>query len=228
MVTVRQWFENIAWVLNDEDGNFTFERYPLERMIQAYNDAMCLAAKYRSDLFTELRVVELDAGKYQDVRGCCNNVLDVMDQVDAKGNILKELKGARPTRSTTKRNWKKPSCLRRDHAPDGYLIDNINIDANLNGRFTVDPPVPCGVRAYVMVKCVTDPCPLTTRNENDPFDAYCDLSVAARHYVLAWLTSGDRFDNAMGQDKQYHYRMFFDILGITLEHEERIESPERA
>lgn len=225
MTTVRDWFKGIAWSLQDEDGDFTFERYPLEHMITAYNDAMCLAADYRKDLFTEVRVVELQAGKYQDARGCCSDVLDVMDQTDAKGNLIKSLTGARERTTVPKRNWKKPSCLNRGGA---YTVDNISIDPNLPGRFTVDPPVPCGVRAFVMVKCVTKPCPLTVADQTKDFDEHCDLAVAAKHYVLASMLSGDRFDNAQGQDKQYHYRMFFDILGIVLQQEERIKSPENA
>lgn len=225
MVTVRKWFENIAWALQDDDGENSFERYPLNRMIEAYNDAMCLVAQHRKDLFTEVRIVALEAGKYQDVRGCCSDVLDVMDQTDAQGNLIKSLVGARDRTTVVKRQWKKPSCMAKGA---GYLIDNVSIDTNLQGRFTVDPPVPCGERAYVAVKCVAVPCPLTEADSDKAFDANCELSVAAKHYVLAWMMSGDRFDNAMGQDKQYHYRMFFDILGISYQQDERIKSPEKA
>lgn len=229
---LKDWFRTIAFALNDDEPGRPFQRYPLKDMVNAFNQAMCLVAKYRMDLFTELRVVQLEAGVHQDVRGCCSQVLDVLEQTDANGNIINSLSGARTKTTTVKRHWKKPSCLRKSgEVPGGYLVDNATIDRNLNGRFDVDPPVPCGVAAYVKVKCVSTPCPLDVTQENQemPGGADCVYLVAAWHYVLATMMTGDRYDNAAGsQDKQYHYRMFFDILGIVQRQEDRIESPEQA
>lgn len=222
------WFRSVAFSLNDDEPGRPFQRYPLHDMIIAYNAAMCLVAKYRADLFTELRIVQLVAGKYQDVRGCCVNVLDVMDQTDASGNLIKSLTGARTKATTVKRNWKKPTCLSKTNPELGYLVDNATIDRNLNGRFTIDPPVPCGVDAYVMVKCVGQPCELTEAEQNTQLDSDCTFNVAAWHYVLARMLSGDRFSNAAGGDSSYHYRMFFDILGVVQRQEDRIESTEQA
>ena len=222
------WFRTIAFPLNDDEPTRPFQRYPLKDLVAAYNAAICLVAKYRPDLFTELRIVELVPGKYQDVRGCCVNVLDVLDQTDAAGNLIKELSGARKKPTTVKRNWKKPTCLSRTHAELGYLVDNANIDRNLIGRFTVDPPVPCDVSAFVMVKCVGQPCELSELDQNKELDSDCTFNVAAWHFVLARMLSGDRFANAAGGDAQYHYRMFFEILGVVQRQEDRIESPEQA
>jgi len=221
------WFRTVAFALNDDEPGRPFQRYPVKDMVAAYNDAMCLVAKYRPDLFTELRIVKLTAGKYQDVRGCCVNVLDVLEQTDAQGNIIRSLEGARVKQTTVKRNWKKASCLRRP-ADESYLILTANIDRNLNGRFTIEPPLPCDTDAFVMVKCVQTPCPLNEAQQNMEFDNDCSHNVAAWHYVLARMLSGDQFANAAGGDKTYHYRTFFDILGVVQRQEDRIESPEES
>ena len=225
-MTVVEWFRTIAFVLQDDEPGRPFQRYTLKDMIAAYNAALCLVANYRADLFTELKVIKLHAGKYQDARGCCTKVLDVTDQVDARGNVIKELEGVRAKKTTVERHWTKPSCL--PHAPEDYIIDAIGIDKNLDGRFTVHPPVPCGVEAFVMTKCVTPVCALTEAGQNAEFNGFCTLNEAAWHYVLAKMLSGDRHANAAGGNASYHYRMFFDMLGIQQRQDDRIESKEEA
>lgn len=212
------WFLTVAGALNDNEPNRPFQRYSLKDMMAAYNAAMCLVGRYRPDLFTELRSVKLTAGKYQDVRSCCSRVTEVLDQVDANGNILRELSGSKQSKTKVKRIWKKPSCLNRP--ADGYVVENVALDRALQGRFIVDPPVPCDVDAYVLLKCVTDPCPLDETMQNKSLNGECVYNVAAWHYVLATMLAGDRFDNGNSKDQQYHYRMFFDILGVVKKAEE--------
>lgn len=226
MQTIKDWFRTVAFALNDDEPTRPFQRYQLANMIDAYNQAMCLVAQYRNDLFTELRSVRLVAGKYQDVRGCCSKVLGVLDQLDAKGNVLRELSGSRATMSSAKNNWKKPSCIGTDSV--AYVIDSATIDANLDGRFSVYPPVPCGVEAFVMVKCVSVPCAIDESQANEAMPGDCGQLVAVWHYVLAMMLTGDRSDNGAITDKKFHYDMFFNILGIEQKADDRIESKEQA
>lgn len=223
MTTAYNWFRTIAFALNDDEPGRPFQRYPLEAMVDAFNAALCIAGKYRGDLFTELRIVRLASGKHQDVRGCCTNVLAVVDQTDAQGNIIKELDNASRKPRLAAHRWAKPSCLRDPEIE--YIIERVEIDNGLNGRFTVHPPVPCGVEAYVMVKCVNAPCPLALAAVNASLDVECEHVVAAWHFVLARMLSGDRFSNAAGGNADYHYGMFFQILGIMQKAEDLLEAP---
>lgn len=226
-MTLKEWLRTIAFALSDDQPSRPFQRYPVKDLIAAYNDAICLIASYRPDLFTELRTVHLTAGRHQDVRGCCVNILDVIEQTDEAGNIIRDLTGVRDTTTTVKRKWKKPSCLPRP-TEDFYLISNATIDPNLNGRFIVDPPVPCDVDAYVRVKCVEAPCELDETLIEGEFNGSCKMNSAAWHYVLARMLSGDNFEGSNQTTAQYHYRMFFDVLGIQQKAEQLIESPEEA
>lgn len=225
------WLLTVAAPLNDDRPGAPFKRYKMKDMLAAYNAALCLVAKYRPDLFTELRVVKLEPGIYQDVRGCCSNVLDVIAQVLANGDVVKKLAGSRERPTVAKRHWKKPSCLRagEDGLP-AFLLDFATIDKNLGGRFEVEPAVPCGADVWVMVKCVSQPCALTEAEAllGEELDGDCIYNVAAWHYVLARMLTGDRFSNAASAEGQYHYRMFFDLLGIVQRQEEKFESPEEA
>lgn len=227
MATYREWFDTVAFALNDDEPNHEYARYPLKQMMAAFNEAMTIAAKFRIDLFTERVVIKLQAGTYQDARGCgCSMVLDVVSQTDEAGGVIKKLLGARDTTTKTKRNWRKPSCIRRPESE--YVIDNIDIDANLNGRFTVDPPVPCGTDAYVSVKCARLPCPVGEADANSAMNIQGDLVAAAWHYVLAKMLTGDRYSQTASVQSQNHYKMFFELLGILYQREQQIESPPEA
>lgn len=223
-MTFHDWLRNIAAALSDDEPGRPFQRYAMKDMIMAYNDAICLVASYRPDLFTEVRVVELTAGYLQDVRGCCVNVLDVLYQTDATGNVIKKVGNTRSKTTIAKANWNKKSCLTATLGEQCYIIGSASIDANLNGRFTVEPPVPCDCTAYVAVKCVEAPCSLNETQVNIEFDGDCKMNVAAWHYVLARMLSGDNFEGSLQQTAQAHYKMFFDILGIQQQAEDRIES----
>lgn len=224
-MTFLQWFETIAFALNDSEPDHEFARYPLEQMVAAYNAGLCLVEKYRPDLFTEWRIVKLDEGSYQDVRGCCANVLEVVSQTDEHGNTIKEIHGSRDTTTTTKKMWKKPSCI-QFHGD--YLVENASIDQNMNGRFTVDPPVPCDTDAYVRVKCVSGACRLTVDGLNSMHTVECAMMSALWYFVLARMQAGDRFTEVPYDNMRYNHKMFFDILGIVEAKERAIESPEEA
>lgn len=225
------WLLTVAAALNDDRPGSPFMRYKMSDMLAAYNAAMCVVAKYRPDTFTELRIVKLEPGIYQDARGCCSNVLDVVAQVTENGDIVKKLEGSRERSTVAKRRWKKPSCLQAgENGLPAFLLDYASIDKNLNGRFEVEPPVPCDVAAWVMVKCVSPPCALTEADAlaGEDIDGDCVHIVAAWHFVLARMLAGDRYSNAASQDGQAHYKMFFDLLGITQRQDEKYESPEEA
>lgn len=228
MSTYLDWFKTIAFALNDDEPHHEFTRYPLSKMVDALNAAMCMVYKYRPDLFTEWAVVKLQPGKYQDVRACCDVVLTVADQTTADGAVVKPLDGGRETQTKVRRLWRKPTCIAAPSAPGGFTINNVSIDANMNGRFTVDPPVPRGTDAYVRVKCVSKPCALTEAGVNACFNGECDQAVAAWHFVIARMLTGDRFSQGANADMQYHYKMFFEMLGVVQRQEDRIQSTAEA
>lgn len=227
-MNMLDWFKSIAFALNDSEPAHEFARYPVGQMVNAYNAGLCLVSKYRPDLFTEYTVVKLKGGKYQDTRGCCVNVFDVTDQTDKDGNIIKELSGTRDTKTKVKTIWNKPSCITYEGATDGYVIDNVDIDPNMNGRFTVEPPVPCDVDAYARVKCVTRPCSLGESEVNSTPAIACDMLSALWYFVLARMQAGDRFTEVPYTNMQYNHKMFFEILGVVMQQEDHFESPEEA
>ncbi|MCM1516215.1 MAG: hypothetical protein NC080_07395 [Paraprevotella sp.] len=229
--SLRDWLlKTIAFALNDDEPNHEFTRYPLDNVLVALNDSMCMIARFRPDLFTEWRVIKLSGGRHQDARGCCANILSVAEQTDAQGNIIKTLGNTRRTNTTAKVRWRKPACVVPKDAPNGYVIDYVMIDQNMNGRFEVVPPVPCDTDVYVRAKCIARPKSYSIDDLDKSFSVSCDVVAALKHFMLAWLLTGDRFVNAAaaGNSSQYHTQMAYNILGIQQKAEEQIESRGKA
>lgn len=222
---IIDWFKTLAFALNDDEPNHEFSRYPLEQMVAAYNAGLCLVFKYREDLFTELRIVKLECGEYQDVRGCCTKILGVLDQTDEHGNTIKPLSTSKRTSTKVNRNWKKPSCIVFSDAPDGYVVGSATLDSNMDGRFKIDPPVPPDVDAYVRVKCVSPPCPLNVEDVNSTPAVPCEMLTALWYFVMARMQEGDRFTEVPFSVMQYNHKMFFDILGVVEQQEDKTEDP---
>lgn len=232
MTAAYDWFRTIAASLNDDKPGAPFRRYALKDLIAYYNDALCLISKHRPDLFAEIKVAPLTCGTLQDLRGCCGNVTDVIAQTDAHGNTIKDLTANKTTTTKVRSKWNKPSCLSAAAVnpttgqPAGYVIETVSIDLRLNGRFTVYPPVPPGVQAYVMVKCQGAPCTMTEADVlggKAVFAPDCGYLAIVRFFVLGMALSGDRHSNAAQSEANRFFRMFFDLLGIAQQQEDRAE-----
>jgi hypothetical protein len=219
------WLRTVAAALNDDEPGRPFHRYPLKDVVSYYNAAMTLIGKYRSEDFIEYTKVKLQAGKYQDARQCCSNVLDITDQIDANGNVIKTLD---KTVKTKIKNWRKPSCLGAAALANSggtYIMLTTTIDKQMNGQFQVDPAVPCDEDVYVMVKCVRRQCAHTA--ESAATASIQDGGIhhtAAWHYILAMLLTGDRHAGSADSTSVIHYKLFFEILGVVMKQEDALEN----
>jgi hypothetical protein len=222
---LHSWLVTVAAALNDAEPGREFHRYPLRDYVAAYNAAMSLVAKHRGEDFIDLVKVKLRAGKHQDARQCCSHVLGVLDQIDATGNIIKQLS---TTAKKVKNKWRKPSCVTSSAGAvtPSYIMLATTIDLQMNGRFTVEPPVPCDTDVYVLVKCVrkvgneTEASSITTEVDESSF-----IQTTAWHYVLARMLSGDRHAGSADSTAAMHYKLFFELLGISHKQEDALENP---
>lgn len=215
------WLKTVVSALNDAEPTREFHRYPLRDVVAYYNAAMTLVAKYRGEDFIEYTKVKLRPGKYQDARQCCSNVLDILDQIDEHGNIIKPLSSATKTK---KNKWRKASCLGAAVA-GGFQLFSTTIDTQMNGQFSVDPPVPCDTDVFVMVKCVRKLTPVTEASVlTTSVDGGSLHLTAAWHYILARLLTGDRHAGSADGTATIHFKMFFELLGVVMRQEDALEA----
>lgn len=221
---LHSWLITVASALNDAEPGREFHRYPLRDYVAAYNAAMSLVATHKGEAFIDLVKVKLRAGKHQDARQCCSHVLGVIDQIDEQGNIIKQLS---TTAKKVKNKWRKQSCVSSSAAsvPE-YLMIATTVDTQMNGRFTVEPPVPCDTDVFVLVKCVrktgdaTEASTITTEVDGTDF-----IHTAAWHYTLARMLSGDRHAGSADSTSAMHYKLFFEMLGVAMRQEDLLENP---
>lgn len=230
MATALEYFRSIAATLGDDEPNRPFQRYTLHDMVMAYNRGLAVVYSYRPDLFTFIKKVKLEAGSRQNATGCCDNVLRILEQVDADGNVIEPLtttKSAKP-KAPAKSSWvHKPSCLiHTDKTGEeiAYIIDYTALDNGMNGLFSVYPPVPCGVDAWVNVKCVQPPCDFDITRINGGMNQSSLHNTALWHYVVSSMLSGDRHAVGATTEATHHFNIFLKLLDIEQRQELIAES----
>lgn len=232
MASIHDWFLTVAASLNDDKPGAPFRRYALKDLVAYFNDALCMIAKHRPDLFTKNKNVKLSCGSYQDTRGCCVNVFEVEAQVDAFGNVIKNLTTNRKTDTKVRSVWDKPSCLSKSKTdpitgnPMTYVIDTASVDTRDNGGFSVVPPVPKTGDYYALIRCLEAPCTLTEADVlagTAKFPIDCGYLAAIRFYVTAWALSGDRHSTSAQAEAQRLFAFFFQWLGVAEAQERKYE-----
>ena len=77
--------------LNDAYPGHEFSIWSEEQLLGFFNEALCLIAAHRPDMFTELKVVRVEpCSNYLDLCDC-EKVLDVLGQSNAKGNNIRPI-----------------------------------------------------------------------------------------------------------------------------------------
>lgn len=193
--------------LNDAYPGHEFSIWSREQLLRYFNDAVCLIAAHRPDLFTELKVVQVNpCSTYLDVCDCVR-ILEVLGQCDKHGNIIRPL--SRKVKTTTA--WGGPSFSKK--APTNILTEyELTKNSNLVRVFpdNLDPDKPI----YVLVRCAVDSKYYTMDSEPPSFR--CAFLAAASNYVLfcAKMMDAEVSPNMMAAAKQ-HQEMFLSILSLV-------------
>lgn len=213
----------IASQLGDARPGSPFRRYPLRDLVEFYNEAMCFVAAKRPDLFTDYTLIKLQTGSYQDARCCgCTNVLQVVGQVDAEGNTLKDLSASSSQGNSSKGRWYRAPC--RDSA-GGLLLLSATISPGMNGQFTVTPPVPAGTDMWVKVKCVHAPPKfdesgvLGDATNGAATTGDCKFLPAIHSYVMYRALQGDRHATGASSEAQNELRNVYTYLDLQYKSE---------
>lgn len=213
----------IASGLGDAKPNNPFRRYPLRDLVAYYNEAMCFVSTHRPDLFTDFKIMKLAAGSSQDARCCgCLNVIEVVAQIDADGNTIKDLTSTGGSKTNTSK-WYRAPC--RDGATGTQLIIGVEIENGMNGQFSVVPPIPPGTDIWVKLKCVHAP---TNYDEAAVLagsgTGACQFLPAIRSYILYRALQGDRHAQGAAAESQNEFKNVITMLGLQLKFEQAQEN----
>lgn len=203
---MRQLLLSYAQDLNDAYPGHEFSIWSQEQLLGFFNEALCLIAAHRPDMFTELKVVRVEpCSNYLDLCDC-EKVLDVLGQSNAKGNNIRPIQ-RRKERATVWTGSKKKQEF-TDRITEYELLDKSNLVRVFPQN--LDPTKDI----YVVVRCSISPKTYALADEAP--DERCAFLAAARHWVLynAKMIDGEFSQTMQGQAKE-HREMFTAILQMV-------------
>ena len=203
---MRQLLLSYAQDLNDAYPGYEFSIWSQEQLLGFFNEALCLIAAHRPDMFTELKVVRVEpCSNYLDLCDC-EKVLDVLGQSNSKGNNIRPIQ-RRKERATVWTGSKKKQEF-TDRITEYELLDK----SNLVRVFPQNLDPTKGL--YVVVRCSTSP--KTYALDDEAPDERCAFLAAARHWVLynAKMIDGE-FSQTMQSQAKEHREMFTAILQMV-------------
>ena len=203
---MRQLLLSYAQDLNDAYPGHEFSIWSEEQLLGFFNEALCLIAAHRPDMFTELKVVRVEpCSNYLDLCDC-EKVLDVLGQSNAKGNNIRPIQ-RRKERATVWTGSKKKQEF-TDRITEYELLDKSNLVRVFPQN--LDPTKDI----YVVVRCSISP--KTYALDDEAPDERCAFLAAARHWVLynAKMIDGE-FSQTMQSQAKEHREMFTAILQMV-------------
>lgn len=203
---MRQLLLSYAQDLNDAYPGYEFSIWSQEQLLGFFNEALCLIAAHRPDMFTELKVVKVEpCSNYLDLCDC-EKVLDVLGQSNAKGNNIRPIQ-RRKERATVWTGSKKKQEF-TDRITEYELLDKSNLVRVFPQN--LDPTKDL----YVVVRCSISPKTYSLGDEAP--DERCAFLAAARHWVLynAKMIDGEFSQSTQSQAKE-HREMFTAILQMV-------------
>ena len=200
--------------LNDAYPGHEFSIWSEEQLLGFFNEALCLIAAHRPDMFTELKVVKVEpCSNYLDLCDC-EKVLDVLGQSNAKGNNIRPIQ-RRKERATVWIGSKKKQDF-TDRITEYELLDKSNLVRVFPQN--LDPTKDI----YVVVRCSISP--KTYALDDEAPDERCAFLAAARHWVLynAKMIDGE-FSQTMQSQAKEHREMFTAILQMVKQADDQFD-----
>ena len=203
--------------LDDAYPGHEFSIWSQTQLLGFFNEALCLIAAHRPDMFTERKVVKVDTcNQYLDLCDC-TKVLDVLGQVDKHGKNLRPIP-RRKEKATVWTGQKKTNTF-TDLITEYELLGNSNLVRVFPHNLDRTKDL------YVLLRCMVEP-KVYELDDAAP-DERCAFLAAARHWVLfnAKMMDGE-FSQNMQEAAKEHRELFIGLLQLIKqaddEYDERI------
>lgn len=201
--------------LDDAYPGYEFSIWSREQLLQYFNEALCLIAAHRPDLFIETKVIKVNpCSPFLDT--CeCTKVLDILGQSDKHGNRIRPL----INRTQKGSSWQG----RKKQGRYTSELSEVEIINGSNNTVRVYPDnLDPDADIYVAVRCVTEPKQYDMSDE--PPSDRCAYMAAARHWVLynAKMVDGE-FSQSLMSSAREHREMFSAILQLVKDSDKQYE-----
>ena len=203
--------QSLASDLGDNEPGHEFSRWSEDDLLRLFNEAVCIIADLRKDLFSCPTVLKLQPGSIQDISPC-NRLGNVIGQVDKHGNLITPVSEAS---TDLQSRWTGKSCASNDKfGQREYRMTSYSTDAHTNKTVVVSPPVPAGQDVYLQVNCTRSPRVVCKGDNFDELD--CGHMAAARQWVLAQAYCSAPAGSVDANLARKHASMFFQLLNVKM------------
>lgn len=199
--------------LNDAYPGHEFSIWSSEQLLGFFNEALCLIAAHRPDLFTELKVVKVEhCNNYLDLCDC-SQVIDVLGQSDKNGKNIRPIPKRKEKATVWSGSKRKQELVTR--LTEYEMVEKSNLvrvfPTNLDPTKDI----------YVVVRCVMESKTYTL--EDSAPNERCAFLAAARHWVLynAKMMDGE-FSQTMYNQAREHREMFTSILQLVKQSDDEL------
>jgi hypothetical protein len=204
MATIRDFIDGLAEDLADAEPGYEFQTWSEGHLLRLVNEARCLVYQLSPERFAQVVTVPLESCKAFQTGGC-DNVIKVLEQVDALGCTIGKV--VEKSVSKFRFTWNRPGCS----TGSDYTVDSAwTVDGA--GGFFIDPPPPAGVTAYVNVLCASGPNDLELDDEST---LGCDEKAWITPYVLFRALSVDTESAGHKSVADTYYKVFLDVIGLS-------------
>lgn len=209
---LAQLVEYVSQQLADQEGGFGYTSWPINQLINTYNDAVSAIQAHRPELLATTSPFVLAAGSIQTLPLSFGDFITIANN----GNGLVP----RQTDATLAGAFNKPGCcpppldLACSGGPAAYAPTSVSHDPRDGRSFRVYPPVPPGTAVTVQVRHIPRAVVFNFSNWNDliPVDpAYLSVLV---EWMLKRAYEVDDESVASTEKAGYHARNFFTLLGV--------------
>lgn len=208
-ITARTLIEDVSRYLSDYDEDESYVHWTKEDLLSYFKRAISIVAITKRDKFTRKTEVKLVEGALQDVPTSCESDIKVWGLADENG-VVKTI--ARKSKLTYYPTLGRPVCKGKVKGDTEYKLRSYEYSEDNPRQIVVDPPVPAGTNATLVISCYMPP---DVTSEDSSIDLGADAEAAVFEFMLYYAWGVDIEDNANRERSDSHWNKAIQLLQLS-------------
>lgn len=209
-ITANSLIEDVARYLSDYDEDEAYVHWTREDLLSYFKRAISIVAMTNRSKFVKKTEIKLVEGALQDVPNHCESDVSVYGLLDENGVVTERVRRARLSIYPT---LGRPVCSSRIKSKT-YKLRSYDIDPENPRQIFVDPPVPAGVEATLVISCYQPP---VVTSDDSVIDMGADLESAVFELMLYYAWGVDIEDNASRERSNQHWQNAMTLMKLNIE-----------
>lgn len=208
-ITARTLIEDVARYLSDFDEDESYVHWSQEDLLSYFKLAVGIVSITKRDKFTRRTEVNLVEGALQDVPSNCESDIKVLGIADENGVVTKIARQAKLSKFPS---LGRPVCKGKVKAGTPYKLNSYEYSEENPRQIIVDPPVPPGVEATLVITCYIPP---DITSIDSAIDLGADVEAAVFELMLYYAWGVDIEDNANRERSDSHWNKAVQLLQLS-------------